>query len=88
MRDFVRCSITFSVFYEKINHFSSHCLTLHLKRTVDIIFKKKPRKNIRTLRVCLIITWKRKIKIVYFCEKLKNKLRHEIRTLFNLWFFP
>ena len=38
-----------------------------------------------TLGLCLLITWK--IKIIYFCKKLKNKLKHEIIYLLNLWFF-
>ena len=38
-----------------------------------------------TLNVCLIATWKRKIKIVYFCEKLENKLRHVMSWYSFLW---
>ena len=45
---------------------------------------KLSKRKIKILRVCLIITWKRKLKIVYFCEKLKNKLRYEMRCILNL----
>ena len=41
--------------------------------------------NINILLVRLIITWKRKIKIVDFCEKLENKLRHVLQCLLCGW---
>ena len=43
--------------------------------------------GILILRVRLIITWKRKIKTIDFCEKLENKLRHLVRCLLTLWLF-
>ena len=43
-------------------------------------------RSILTFRVRLIATWKRKIIIVNFYEKLESKLRHMVKPI--LWLFP
>ena len=53
----------------------------------NLYFRTHLREKYHTIRVCLIDTRKKKIKIKigYFCEKLKNKLRHVMRWYSFLW---
>ena len=50
-----------------------------------VVYTAMLKVEISSFRVCLIATWKMKIKIVYFCKKLESKLRHVMRWYSFLW---